>query len=1826
MQNEFETEDVNVTTQPQTLKGFENMVVPNMEIEETKPTVETPAPVVLPKERVEQTPSTVDSHGNVTLSKTKNQPLNLPASKPYLFPTHDEDGEKTEYAMDLESIDSGLRMVADGTSPKEVYKGNMKLQAMTYRHLVQTKGADPRKAAKGLGLDYELIQASTDPWERYKSSLSSDVNQVGAGFMRMGKAVNESMGDEHSVKVANEFIANTDKIVQRDKDSQDMYDSFFMEYDEKTGKADSPWNLASMAGSSTIDVASGAFIAKAVKGTTAATRAIREAYLNVAFAFGKEGAKLGYHGDGVEFGTGVMSAMAGEAVGQFLMKRFMPPVNAGIETKPANELQDMLEGLRILKKYDINVGEEDLLNPDAVLTKIKAKSHNSAEVERLAKIYTGRNAELMKGLNKSLHSMGITDAGQLNDYAEGLVPLDKMGPQFKEYIQTQQQIHKDKMDPVYDSLKDLDVNPSTGNASTYKLGTLLESIDSVTHNAKAINSSVKSELGFILNVGESTDSKNIKNVMSGIQENIKTEAKNFLQINADIGKIDDAIMTTSNTLDIAKQRLSELSLNANPSVGMQLEEAVRKSVKALDGLSSQKRSLVAARRESTKTRNRLTQERGDNLSAFKVASDPEYASIIQVNDLRRHLVSLQNGTNNSFMDTQGKTHAAAIKRSIGEIDKWLDNIPTDDGKFLISRLRYANGMARDGFDKWGDGAFKGIDKMLKSDDPNIMNSLFTGDNAMFHIQNLGKLAGKDSELYSKTVAKFLGDKILSGVRGPSGVKNLADVNWEKFTNNVSSPEFRNQVKTLLGADVEKELVGIGYLAKTLGKHIDEAYKHISHTQDQKRHILKTIYGGAAGDAIQSLMAGVERYTGKLVKTKFYGGSSDKGRIKASVDNAIADIVEIVSGKTILGSIPNTRYSTKEAIEEVVKELTRRQGNPNAIIAYIKKMASGGTWRRGSLDFSRGSSRLGGPLGRPNAGFDIRNIDEADKPFLSNLKNGEYVTDKFGNQFQKSSKMDLVEVSRPQGGFVKAGSKNSKTVKRSRPGTVFEIDGNFYRRDKVDKFEPVNNIEGGKYIVDSTNAPGKDLTNPETYEPNMKEFIDMESGAVYKVPSDDPLRMNFYGDTMATIDRRTAPDEYFTGLQESLESSLGMPSDKAHAVANYTKSARGLQKIAKIKRQEQRVLRDKAWKDADVESPNNIERQIEWDIEDDLPFFDANMEFTRLRDGDIGLGNVASRHNINPDSPIVTDIENAYGKWLRSKNIVDSNPKIKELGDELDSINAKAREERYKAKDILESEMHKDMGWSEESIVNYSLVHRDMVDIMEDANLQGTDLYKAMEPFNKELISIKNSETSRVASIRTTKNAGTAQVTSPLDDAIYSLRTTKGKIPNSADEWITYLKNKGVSYDELEGSQVGIKLKQMEDSGIPQTLENVETALNDRADKIYKTPLNNSTFDSYMPHSGQYKKVPGTYNNNIYTSKVGDSVDVYPGKRQAHFDIGTDPDTGGMFGHTRTEEYIPKSGGKGKVIGELQSDVYQNVANTGATAEHQTYLARLASSRDGAVSATTFPARNAIKKIKKAVGDETDMSINDITAKHFDPDSMEDMDFVNSVHEDIGDKVRYLMQRNGYPDNAWDIEEKILKDLFNSPNPNIIKSFQAAGAEWNTPGQAAYVNDEIAYMEAMLYSNVKLPKDTSPDKIPYGEGWFQTMGARELVDAYNEGYSEVAIPIGKFIDGPNSVDSRGKAKWPDHRYEISRVAEDMERGAGPTKWYTQAVEPWLEKVGVQIDAKDISYDETTEMITIKMPNKPFNITVKGTGSVPSKHSGRTKEAIIKNKGKPYRKEI
>jgi len=158
---------------------------------------------------------------------------------------------------------------------------------------------------------------------------------------------------------------------------------------------------------------------------------------------------------------------------------------------------------------------------------------------------------------------------------------------------------------------------------------------------------------------------------------------------------------------------------------MQIMEIKRKGNRDLVRDAAIRKGLKAQKTRSKKNTSKLKDDKKANRKALKLASDPTQASIMQVNDLRRTLNALMAGGTH-MLDTKSKVHRRAIQSAIKDIDEWMDNIPLDNGKLLVSRLKYANKLAREGFEKWGDDAFGGIDKMLKSDNPDVFNRLFSG--------------------------------------------------------------------------------------------------------------------------------------------------------------------------------------------------------------------------------------------------------------------------------------------------------------------------------------------------------------------------------------------------------------------------------------------------------------------------------------------------------------------------------------------------------------------------------------------------------------------------------------------------------------------------------------------------------------------------------------------------------------------------------------------------------------------------------------------------------------------------------------------------------------------------------------------------------------------------------------------------------------------------------------------------------------------------------------------------------------------------------------------
>lgn len=1425
--------------------------------------------------------------------------------------------------------------------------------------------------------------------------------------------------------------------------------------------------------------------------------------------------------------------LTASAAGGILFPGGNPINNAYSET----QLGELADGMKLLESLDMPLSQEMLENPASMKKKITEAFKNPWDRKQALAAVDNMNADVVNQIKEIANSVGAT-AEQLIEFKNGRISAREIGEKFTNFVTDEGMGLQGEVNVLRKSMEKMDLDPQ-GNPKKYSLG------------GQDADGKVNGWLGDLMSLAEDNDV--VYNYMKRqIRHRGQLEGDDSIDARAvidrhstvlkDVKFTAKALKKGKRDLFIERVKLSRYNDKTAPDVRMKTKDKIKQlkgentaSAKVLKELYTEKGKAVQDYRRLKKDSGNL--ENTDWTAAEQVKQFTEFTAM--------DMESLQKAISHKI-HVAGGSISTEDRTQMKLLEKLRDKLRYKMGKTIedpdfVSTIKESNILTVKKYDITSDqGGIRGLKSALDSGDPASLTKLFTSDER--GINNLAMLkdmnGGAYTDQYNEMLNKVYSGKVLKGVER-QGDYNLG-LDFDQLQKNLNADDFLADLGELATPEIVENFKAMRGLVNMYGK----VFKEIGENQTQ---LLGTDKGwkaklGELMEFIKTPVQGIKTAQKKMLapaydKTQMAMGSQKRMfwyDEKARFGDAINDVMERIDNI-------EKPADKKKLLDQTVTEFMKTMKD--------KAVQSGKTLRPGYIHYGTASSELPGRKAVP---FSLDRIEPSDRQLMGTLNTGDTIRDVEGNLYKKTRKMDFVKTDDPGPDTmvmkIKNLDPNGKVAKKQRPGTIFKKDGVFYKRQKRDGWEQVEHTEGGKLQVDSTDSAraGEDMINN---------------------PPANPVDQQAVGDAKWQLDN--AMDEW--------QSVVG--SDKSPEYIG------ALEK--KVDMYERQLAKAEGWTDMELKNrdkfygyEDHLKKQADALIKErsNSRYITDRNEIARkyaeqLSDGDLRVGRYDLIESI--DSPEIMEGMNftpaEQQKYLQFRAAIDNLPWSKEKHDNLVARTVNAKNEYQGAR---------------ASTVGY-------MQSVDERLAKTQDSYRA---------SLKGAK-------------GTAQQTSPLDDAVYKFRMEMDpeagfKSPHSPDSegWMKYFKNQGVTFDEMEGSRIFERMEIMEEAGWPITIDNVEIMLGDRYDKIYKTPLDEGGRGKWGPSRGNYvpkrsyrgyEHIENTYKNNVYTSKTGDSVDVIPGSRTKHFDQEDIPDIAeggsGMFGHTRNIEYKAEGGGKGKVIGELQSDTYQNVQGT---------------------------------KGKLEIGDNHIFEVNNWIdeAQQGNVSFSETMNRYNVSNDEgtqaIEEWEDILMGYQIDPDS--DLAMNVTQAMVSSPDAlgDIGKLLREAPEVQGIPKVNLIVDDLMTNMQGRQVDaiNAAIPKADNA-KIPYGENWFRSIGGRELVDAYNEGFEEVKIPIGRFFDTGRTTEE-GRQVWANgDRSQVSKVAEDMERGAGPTKWYTTQVKDFLESVGVQIDAKSLKYDPTSEMLTIKMPDKPFNITVaQGRGSVPSGHSGA--KGQIDNAGEAY----
>ena len=961
----------------------------------------SPTPSAVANKPVEKLPETPADKSGVTtagrlVTKTKKSGAELlDKTKTYHYPTV-KDGQLTDYGKTEATLQQIAAMQSEGVEPSKAFeqvgdeKEQFKYKVLMANKIRTTLDVSEEEALAQVGLNPKIaaLANSEEFMSRYRLAVEAQTTKVSSGVQNIITTGSETiygkgspLYDPNLEPAIQQMRANADATYARaeglnimSRNVSDYYRYSNRTYNEVTGVASEPLDIQSFAGDVTIETAlgiPGAF----VKGASIGIKATNEAIYQVTSASLLEVARAGHDKSASQFALGMVATLATESMSLWLTKRFMPRDVTQLATRDVTEMDDVLNGLELAQKAKLDIGSEDLMEPENIARKIQERLDkgmiNSAEANQLLTTYKSRNVGLLNSTKETLESMGIKDIDKLRAFKEGRISLGNMPAQFKHWWKIRAQEAQAQLGPLYKEVEDLArTNGGAGGPATWNTDTLREEMLAVTHSSPEVNSLVKRAMNFVANnpdVGDAAKNKAIETYY-GSHRKLSSDLVKF---NASLMKAQDAYDTA--TKEIRALRMAQ-SRESNPAIRANLGRKMLHFDAVIDQAKKDIKNFKLQRGRTSSKITRLEDDFEGTIKGYEDAAMTGDFDFNQLIDLRKIITQKMYRTGGNI-NTRNEMQQQQLEEALDAVDRFIDTRVAAVDPNLVAKFRTVTKKAAEHFNSFGNSSVgHKIKTAIKEGSDEQLAKMFTGDTAREYLRYLKEAAGPDSQIYKNMVAKALDNKIMKGVIKGKGVRDSRGFNYKQFAENVRSPETRELVVETLGRDAYKELTGMAWLADTLGTEYQKAIDKVGELLNvQARWNPKLSKGDTLKNRTGFRLAWLaERYTGGLFKTRYFTGRTDMGVLPGAIRDALADMIQIKSHITpLVPNIDNRTYTINQAIRDVkrvlgnIKDPKEKSQFINDLIEGIGQRASN-AFEGSSLDvrprmmqYSKGSSSLPG---------------------------------------------------------------------------------------------------------------------------------------------------------------------------------------------------------------------------------------------------------------------------------------------------------------------------------------------------------------------------------------------------------------------------------------------------------------------------------------------------------------------------------------------------------------------------------------------------------------------------------------------------------------------------------------------------------------------------------------------------------------------------------------------------------------------------------------------------------------------------------------------------
>jgi len=1015
-----------------------------------------------------------------------------------------QDTTMNEKDFDGVALTSINKHITDGVSPSEVFDGvdRPNFHKGLYYNKLINNGVDTEQAMKMSNVKPEQVErANQGFFTNFVDGVKADYTMLAYGI----RAAGAGMGImEESVDMQAErklFVAKYDK-------DNEFRKGYLSTYDDD-GDRDEPWNWGAGLGEMLMDVAGGWGAGAGAK--TLAQTAVRD----ILFTTTSEGLKYQLHEDKIRLGMGIGSSIAGNFAGSWIQNKWFKGRPNYTETKSVAELDEQLQGLKLLEDSGIPITPDMLADPKLLQQQIDASGKNPFEREALTEALGNMKAELTTKIFTMSEEIGTTPS-MFARYRAGELSDAEMGKKFGAWISDQRAGYRAQENTLYNKAKEVDRDPTTNEFRTYDINkgtvtnpSLLDKLNDATRRSPEASAVIRNEIAHI--------KRTVGDKVAKGRAKVQDAFGNLEKINNVLPGKEAKVAKALDQQRVLKLRLKEQMANENtlPSTILNTEQQlaaqtqiIKSGTDSIKKLKNQRKGYIT-----------ISQRFKDEVTEF--APITKEGDPMPDNLTANELVLLQRRISEK-MNVAGGTVSLNDKNTISalldahKIVKQFTGTKVVDTRFTVLNDA-ADIVAQKRFALMGrDSAIIGIHKAMKSKDPRDMYRLIKGDHGWSNLKHLGNIVGTDNPIYMDVSSKKIYDSVMDGVSKATGATQHAEINFTKLAQNLGNKDLMKDIESVAPPGVADFVRGLKYIAEVDAEPLEAGLKQLQGTGTAGLKDLIHVFDflTTSKNELHNMFI---RNPMKLRDSILGGGNLARNTQEMPLigqqrwfekEGDIRGLINYTKARLNAAKTQPERQALVKGLEHGMRSLTYRtltkalgemgretrggatvgavaggyQANENnesilggalggaavgAVAGNVgKKVIKGKTSRPGYIEFGRASTDLPSVDKVP---FDSRRISDGDKKNMAKLKTGDTVTDMDGNTYKKSSKNIMAETSYDgKSTLLDLGGAglDSKAAKKARPGTTFLKDGKYYKREQQTSWEQVNHKKSGNLHVDS----------------------------------------------------------------------------------------------------------------------------------------------------------------------------------------------------------------------------------------------------------------------------------------------------------------------------------------------------------------------------------------------------------------------------------------------------------------------------------------------------------------------------------------------------------------------------------------------------------------------------------------------------------------------------------------------------------------------------------------------------------------------------------------